>query len=154
MATSNAIVALLQELGVPTESIGTLTATGVATVGSLVSQGALSGTTLTTTGAVGFGAGNVTTSGTITGGAITGTSLSPTNGTLTRIQFGVTGSITGAGGTATVTHGLGATPTAVILTPGFASAAGCGCATSLGTTTFVVTNEATATGVYYWLAVA
>ncbi len=98
---------------------------GTVTAGSLASSGAITGTTLVTTG------------------AITGSKVNFTTGGITAVTSGTTGTIATNGGTVTVTHGLGFTPDVVLITdvtggPATQSLS----VTSIGATTFVITNNA------------
>jgi hypothetical protein len=149
----------LGAVGRSTEIIGNLLVDGTTTLtGAVTASAALTASSLTTTGAASVG--SVASTGPITGSAITTTgaaSVSKVNltvGSITRITGGLTGSISGSGGTSTVTHTLGATPDFVLLT--CATNAGTTqslAATSLGTTTFVITNSAVSAVAVYWVAI-
>ncbi len=146
----------LGAVGRLTEVIGNMTVDGTTTItGGLV--GNISATSITTTGAT--TSGTVASTGLITGSAITTTGAATVSrintvlGGLSRIVFGSTGSITGSGGTVTVTHTLGATPDIVLLVPISAPALTQSYSvSSIGATTFLITNGSVSAVSLSWVA--
>lgn len=83
------------------------------------------------------------------GGVLQCNAISPTSGQITRIAFGAASATTGG---ASVSHGLGATPTAIIVTADNSSSSVNVVASGAGSSSFTVTSSINTT--VWWLAIA